>query len=116
VITTHVVVTCGAFRPAAVRGGGPPTCNADPREFDHVPEGAELVEALAAGGYVTDEDGQHWCPRHAERGTEVIVGAEYQEIAPGVLVRVPFAASWAAAVIEVKRVDAAGRPCEIDLP
>lgn len=101
-IEVNVRLTCERFSYA----GSPPTCSAQPLVFDHIPAADELARYLAAGGYVTDADGKHLCLRHAEAGERVIVTGEFQEIAPGVLVRMP--GSWDMESIEVKRVTVDG--------
>src|SRR5207302_772930 len=86
VITTHVVATCDKF--SRFNGPLPPSCSAEPVEFDHAPTADELAQALTEAGYVTKDSG-HLCPRHADQGERVTVTGDWQEIAPGVLVRAP---------------------------
>lgn len=103
-ITTHVVVACDKF--SRFNGPLPPSCSAEPIEFDHAPTGDALTAALTAAGYVADKDGHHLCPRHADQGERVTVTGDWQEIAPGVLVRAPRA--WEITDIEVKQVGTDG--------
>lgn len=97
-ITTRVTVYCDKFS----RAVNPSTCAADPIEFDHAPADDELAQALTAAGYVTDKVGKHLCPRHADQGERVPVTGDWQELAPGVHVRMP--QPWGFAEIEVKQV------------
>jgi hypothetical protein len=103
VIATRVRVACERFTSTA---SSQPTCSAVPIEFDHVPTDDELSLRLKGFGYVTDADGKHLCLRHADGGERFTVTGEYQEIAPGVLVRMP--QSWVVADVEVKRVKTDG--------
>lgn len=87
----------------------------DQLSFDHVPTPEELAAALEEAGYITDDDGKHWCSRHADRGLKVTVGPDYQEIAPGVLVRA--SRFGGPLVIEVKRESADdGKPIPHEVP
>lgn len=103
-IDTRVTVFCEDYPAFA----GNSDCVLDERlHFDHVPDAAELAEALKAAGYVVDAGGKHRCPRHADRGLKVQIGRDYQEIAPGVLVRLPGLVP-VFSTIEVKRVSTDG--------